>query len=82
MPHSKCKNLCIVCSEVNGKGHVFAIQVVKRKYQQEYDIAPSISFSGDRISLGIPDDGVKSDNGWAIVPVQKAYVSLHDPVII
>jgi len=49
---------------------------VKRKYQQEYDIAPPISFSGDRISLDIPDDGVKLDNGWGIVPVQKAYVSL------
>ena len=49
---------------------------MKRKYQQEYDIAPPISFSGDRISLDIPDDGVKLDNGWGIVPVQKAYVSL------
>ena len=49
---------------------------MKRKYQREYDIAPPITFSGDRITLDIPDDGAKSDNGWEIVPVQKAYVSL------
>ena len=50
--------------------------MVKRKYQQEYDIAPEITFDGDHIALDIPDDGAKTDNGWEIVPVHKAHVSL------
>lgn len=49
--------------------------MVKRKYKQEYDIAPEITFGGDHIALDIPDDGVKMDNGWEIVPAHKAYVS-------
>ena len=56
--------------------NVFVLQVVKRKYQQEYDIAPPITFAGDRVALDIPDDGTHSDNGWEIVPLQKAHVSL------
>ena len=36
---------------------------VKRKYQQEYDIAPPISFGGDHVALDIPDDGAQTDNG-------------------
>ena len=48
---------------------MFVLQVAKRKYQQEYDIAPSITFDGDRIALDIPDDGVQTDNGWKILPV-------------
>ena len=48
---------------------------MKRKYQQEYDIAPPITFSGDKVALDIPDDGTQTDNGWEIVPVQTAYVS-------
>ena len=48
---------------------------MKRKYQQEYDIAPSITFGGDHIALDIPEDGVMADNGWQIVPVHKACVS-------
>ena len=49
--------------------------MAKRKYQQEYDIAPPVTFGADRIALDIPDDGVKT-NGWEIVPVHKAHVSL------
>ena len=49
--------------------------MVKRKYQQEYDIAPEITFGSDHIALDIPDDGAKTDNGWEIVPVHKAHVS-------
>ena len=48
------------------------------KYQQEYDIAPPITFDGDHIALDIPDGGVQTDNGWKIVPVHKAYVSSSD----
>ena len=55
--------------------NVFVLQVVKRKYQQEYDIAPPITFAGDHVALDIPDDGKKTDNGWEIVPLQKARVS-------
>ena len=50
--------------------------MAKRKYQQEYDIAPPVTFGADCIALDIPDDGVKTDNGWEIVPVHKAHVSL------
>ena len=50
--------------------------MAKRKYKQEYDIAPAITFDGDRVALDIPDDGAKTDNGWEIVPVQVAHVSL------
>ena len=51
------------------------LQVAKRKYQQEYDIAPPITFGADHIALDIPEDGVQTDNGWQIVPLQKAQVS-------
>ena len=50
--------------------------MAKRKYKQEYDIAPAITFDGDRVALDIPDDGTQTDNGWEIVPVQVAHVSL------
>ena len=48
---------------------------MKRKYQQEYDIATSITFAGDHIALDIPEDGVIADNGWKIEPVHMARVS-------
>ena len=48
---------------------------MKRKYKQEYDIAPEITFNGDRVALDIPDDGTQTENGWEIVPVHKANVS-------
>ena len=50
--------------------------MAKRKYQQEYDIAPSITFDGDQVALDVPEDGTKTDNGWEIVPVQKAHASV------
>ena len=50
------------------------LQVVKRRYQQEYDIAPPITFGSDQVSLDIPDDGTKTGNGWEIVPVHKTHV--------
>ena len=53
---------------------MFVLQVVKKKFQQEYDIAVPITFDGDYIALDIPDDGVQMDNGWKIVPVHKAHV--------
>ena len=72
MSHRKyTKNLInhlVICN-------VFVPQVVKRKYKQEYDIAPPITFGGDHVSLDIPDDGTHTDNGWEIVPLQKAHVS-------
>ena len=52
---------------------------MKRKYQQEYDIATSITFGGDHIALDIPEDGVMADNGWKIEPVHKARVSILYP---
>ena len=57
---------------------MFVLQVVKRKYQQECDIAHTITFAGDHIALDIPDDGVHTDNGWEIIPVHKAHVSTND----
>ena len=48
--------------------------MVKRKYKQEYDIAPAITFDGDCISLDIPDDGT-TVNGLEILPVHKPHVS-------
>ena len=54
---------------------MFVLQVVKRKYQQEYDIAPTITFAGDHIALDIPGDGVRTDNGWEIIPLHKPHVS-------
>ena len=48
--------------------------MVKEKYQQEYDIATEITIDGDRLALDIPDDGTQTDNGWDIVPAQKAHV--------
>ena len=55
--------------------NVFVLQVAGRKYQQEYDIAPPITFDGDHIALDIPDDGTKTDNEWEIVPMHKPRVS-------
>ena len=54
---------------------MFVIQVAKRKYEQEYDIAPPITFDGDHVALDIPDDGIQIENGWQILPLQKAHVS-------
>ena len=54
---------------------MFVLQVVRRKYQQEYDIATPITVDGDHVALDIPDIGVRTDNGWEIVPVGKAHVS-------
>ena len=54
---------------------VFVLQVARKKFQQEYDIALPITFDGDHIALDIPDVGVQTDNGWEIVPVHKARVS-------
>ena len=51
--------------------------MVKRKYRQEYDIAPPITFGGDRVALDIPDDGIHTDSGWDIVPLHKPCVSQH-----
>ena len=48
--------------------------MAKRKYKQEYDIAPPITFGRDHVALDIPDDGTLV-NGWGIVPVHKAHVS-------
>ena len=58
---------------------MLVFQVVKRKYQQEYDIhvAPPITFGGDHVALDIPDDGAQTDNGWEIKPLHKAHVNLH-----
>ena len=55
--------------------NVFVLQVVKRKYQQEYDIAPPITFADDHVALDIPDDGTQTNNGWEIVPLHKTDVS-------
>ena len=46
------------------------------KYQQEYDLALPITFGEDYVALDIPDDGIHTDSGWQIVPLQKALVSL------
>ena len=54
---------------------MFVLQVVNRKFQQEYDIASEITFDGDHIALDIPEDGIHTDNGWEIVPVGIPHVS-------
>ena len=48
--------------------------MVNKKYQQEYDIAAPITFDADDVALDIPDDGIQTDSGWEIIPVQKAQV--------
>ena len=53
----------------------FLLQVMVRKYQQEHGISLPITFGDDHIALDIPDDGAQTDNGWIIVPLQKALVS-------
>ena len=53
------------------------LQVVKEKYQQDYDLAVPITFAGDYVALDIPDDGVRTDNGWEVRPLYRAHVSLH-----
>ena len=50
-------------------------QAVRKKYQQEYDIAPPITFGGDHVALDIPDDGAQTDSGWEIRPNYKPQVS-------
>ena len=59
--------LCVYC--------ICILQVVNKKYHQEYDIATPITFDGDDVALEIPDDGIQTDSGWEIIPVQKAQVS-------
>ena len=54
---------------------VYLLQVVNKKYHQEYDIATPITFDADDVALDIPDDGIQTESGWEIVPVQKAQVS-------
>ena len=48
---------------------------MKRKYQQEYNIAFPITFGGDQIAFDILADGIRTHNGWEIVPLQKTAVS-------
>ena len=77
MPHSKYI-FCIVYLEWQVIIDFYAwllLQVVRRKYQQEYDIAPPITFGADHVALDIPDDGVQTDSGWEIVPVQRTQVN-------
>ena len=50
--------------------NVFVLQVVKRKYKTEYDIAPPITFAGDHVALDIPDDDTRTDSRWEIVQLQ------------
>ena len=38
---------------------------MKRKYPQEYDIAPPVKF-GDPIAQDIPDNGVEMNNDWEL----------------
>ena len=59
---------------------MFVLQVVRRKYQQEYDIALPITFGGDQILFDIPRGGVHTGN-WEIIPLQKAYVSSRNVVV-
>jgi len=47
---------------------------LKRKYLQEYDIAPPITFGGDHVALDISDDGTETSNGWRIVPLHRTKV--------
>ena len=49
--------------------------MVQRKYQQNYDIAPPITFGDDNITLDIPEDGAQTSNGWRIVPQYIPVVS-------
>ena len=48
---------------------------MRRKYQQEHDIALPITFGANHVALDIPDDGVQTGNGWEIVPVQRLQVN-------
>ena len=56
---------------------MLVFQVMTEKYQQEYDVVPSIIFGdGDHIALDIPDEGVQTESGWEIKPLHKPHVSL------
>ena len=55
---------------------------MKRKYNQEYDIAPTITFGDDHVALDISDDGVQTDSGWEVKPLHKAHVSQYNNYIL
>ena len=73
MPRSKYKEIVCLCEFL--EGHVLVFQAVRKKYQQEYDIAPPITFGGDHVALEIPDDGIQTNSGWEIRPNYKPQVS-------
>ena len=67
-------NLEVCLCTLNIKVIFCLLQEVKKRYQQKYDIAPPITFHGDKVALEIPDDGTPTESGWEIVPAHKAHV--------
>ena len=70
----------VICLKTMIWSHVFVLQVVKRKFQQECDIAVPITFDGDHIALDIPNEGVHTGNGWDILPFYTPCVSSQEPI--
>ena len=72
----------MICLSNDVKVNVFVFQVVKRKFQKEYDIAVPITFGDDHIVLDIPDNGTCTESGWEIVPLHNARVSLRTYIVL
>ena len=58
----------------------FLLQTVTKYYSEEKAesrLRKTIVLDGDEVTLDIPEDGIKLDNGWSIVPMtHPASVSL------
>ena len=61
-------------------GIFFLLQRVKNYYlaeEAESSIRKTVVLDGENVTLNIPEDGIKLDNGWSIVPMtHPASVSL------
>ena len=56
------------------------MQTVKKFYSEEDAescLRKTVVLDGDKVTLDIPEDGIRLDNGWSIVPMtHPASVSL------
>ena len=61
-------------------GYVHYVQVVEQKYctnQADYYTSFTFGFKEKEISLDIPSDGIKLDNGWEIFALSQPMVMFH-----
>ena len=55
------------------------MQTVKKYYSEEAEscLCKTVVLDRDKVTLDIPEDGIRLDNGWSIVPMtHPASVSL------